>query len=261
MNKIEPILQNKCGVYMIINLVNGKRYVGSSVNIYQRLHDHVHNLKNNCAHNQHFQNSWNKHGEINFIYSVLEFCDRNLQFDREQFYIDLIQPEYNLSKNVIPSLGVSPSEQVRNKISETLKNKYKSGEIHTYRQQHLWVKTYIYNVRTIKLEAECNCRQDALRLLHGYKCADPEKTLYYNRYCLSSQKFENYNDLVNYINKNFLVANSKFGKYIIIEDENQNLKYYRTLMDCSRENSISKSTLAKHKKLQKNFHISLKIKN
>ena len=75
---------------MIINLVNGKRYVGSSVNIYQRLHDHVHNLKNNCAHNQHFQNSWNKHGEINFIYSVLEFCDRNLQFDREQFYIDLI---------------------------------------------------------------------------------------------------------------------------------------------------------------------------
>ena len=36
---------------MIINLINGKRYIGSSMNIYQRLHDHIHNLKNNCAHN------------------------------------------------------------------------------------------------------------------------------------------------------------------------------------------------------------------
>jgi hypothetical protein len=97
-----------------------------------------------------------------------------------------LQPEYNLSKNVLPSLGVSPNESVRNKISKTLKDKYKSGEIVPYKQQHLWIKTYIYNVRTIKLEAVCDCRQDALRLLHGYKCANPEKTLYYNRYCISS---------------------------------------------------------------------------
>lgn len=155
---------------------------------------------------------------------------------------------------------MSSSESVRNKISKTLKDKYKSGEIVPYKQQHLWIKTFIYNVRTIKLEAVCDCRQDALRLLHGYKCANPEKTLYYNRYCISSENFTNYNDLANYINKNFLVANSKFGKYIIIEDDN-NIKYYRNLKECARENSLNKSTLMKHSNASKDSPYFIKNKH
>ena len=45
MNKIDFKLKERCGIYMIINLDNGKRYVGSSVNIYNRIHEHVYNLK------------------------------------------------------------------------------------------------------------------------------------------------------------------------------------------------------------------------
>ena len=41
MNNINTNLKNKCGVYIITNLKNGKRYVGSSKNIYNRLHDHI----------------------------------------------------------------------------------------------------------------------------------------------------------------------------------------------------------------------------
>lgn len=53
MNKISYLTRHKCGIYCIINLVNGKKYVGSSVDIYGRLHEHLHNLRHNRAHNAH----------------------------------------------------------------------------------------------------------------------------------------------------------------------------------------------------------------
>jgi midasin (ATPase involved in ribosome maturation) len=65
--------------------------------------------------------------------------------------------------------------------------------------------------------------------------------------------------LANYINKNFLVANSKFGKYIIIEDDN-NIKYYRNLKECARENSLSRSTLMKHSNASKDSPYFIKNK-
>ena len=53
MQKIDFLLKNKCGIYMILDLINGKRYIGSSVDMYNRLHEHFHNLKNNKSHNNH----------------------------------------------------------------------------------------------------------------------------------------------------------------------------------------------------------------
>lgn len=246
MNKIEYILQGKSGIYMFINLTNGKRYIGSSKDIYNRIHEHVHNLNNQKAHNKHFQASWNKYGENSFIFTVLEYCSEDSRFEREQYYLDVINPEYNLTNNVIANSGQSPSEETRIKISNTLKEKYKTGEIQTYRQEHAWIKTYIYNIRTLKLEAECDCRNDAFKILNCKKPGNPEKVLYKNRYCLSSVKFNSKSELQNYVNKNFLVANSKFGKYIITENPSGELTYYRTLVDCARDNFTSSSTLQKH---------------
>lgn len=245
MNKIEFILKEKCGIYMFINLQNGKRYVGSSVDIYNRLHEHIHNLKNNKAHNKHFQNAWNKYGQDCFIYSVLEFCEKSERFEREQYYIDCLKPEYNLTLNVVANFGHSVSEDTKEKISNTLKAKYASGEIVTYRQEHAWKKTYIYNIRTLKLEAVCDCAADAGRLLKNKNGKVKENNLYRNRYFITFQELENMHELVNYINKNYLIANSKFGRYIICEDDN-GLIYYRTLIDCARDNFSSKSTLSKH---------------
>lgn len=39
MEKISEKLMKKCGIYLIFNLVSGKRYVGSSINIYNRFHE------------------------------------------------------------------------------------------------------------------------------------------------------------------------------------------------------------------------------
>jgi len=57
MNKIDIKLKFKSGIYLIINLENGKRYIGSSKDIYDRLHTHCYNLKNNKGHNAHLQSA------------------------------------------------------------------------------------------------------------------------------------------------------------------------------------------------------------
>lgn len=57
MNKIQKELMYKSGIYLITNILNGKRYIGSSKNIYNRLHEHIHNLKRNKSHNAHLQSA------------------------------------------------------------------------------------------------------------------------------------------------------------------------------------------------------------
>ena len=72
----------KSGIYIIKNLLNEKIYVGSSVNIKKRFQEHKLNLRKNEHANFHLQKSWNLHGEENFIFVELEYCDKNLQIGR-----------------------------------------------------------------------------------------------------------------------------------------------------------------------------------
>lgn len=249
MQKINEQLQFKCGIYEIFNLKNGKKYIGSSKDLYNRLHEHLHNLKYKKSHNKHLQAAWDKYGEDSFIYNILEYCDIEDQYSREQFYMDFIQPEYNFSPQVIANNGREISQETKDKISNTLKQKYQSGEITTYRQQHNWIKCYIYNIRSYKLEAECDCVADAIRLItkksdrHSHDRAFTN--LFLNRYIITKEKFSNLNDLKNYVNKNYLVVNSKWGKYAIVEKDGQ-ITYYREIITAALENGSSKSTLSKH---------------
>lgn len=249
MQKINEKLRFKSGIYEFFNLENGKRYVGSSKDIYNRLHEHYHNLKNNKAYNKHFQSAWNKYGEDSFIYNILEFCSENIRFEREQYYIDVINPEYNLTNYVIANTDHEVSDECKKKISETLKKKYASGEIKVYKQEHAWIKCYIYNIRTFKFECECKCLADAARLLGKKKTIDQNRAfnnLFLNRYIITNVKFNNLNELLNYASKNFLVANSIKGKYIIVQKPDNTIKYYRELVSAAQENNSSKSTLSKH---------------
>lgn len=77
------------GVYKITNIVNGKLYVGSSKNIYQRWKNHKNMLKRNEYHSQHLQAAWNKYGEDKFIFEIIEECKESNLLIREQYYIDL----------------------------------------------------------------------------------------------------------------------------------------------------------------------------
>lgn len=126
MKRITDELNGICGIYKIVNLINGKIYIGSSKNLRVRLWKHRSLLRHNKHYNSHLQNSWNKYGENNFDYAILETCDEENQYKREQFYIDTLHPEYNIAEEVmLPSF----SEKSRKKHSETRKRMFAEGKL------------------------------------------------------------------------------------------------------------------------------------
>ena len=97
--------KGKSGVYLWINNINGNKYVGSSVNLSIRL-VRYYNTKYLLKYFQmNICKALLKYGYSNFSISILEYCDSNNRLVREQYYIDLLQPEYNIKKKAGSSVG------------------------------------------------------------------------------------------------------------------------------------------------------------
>ncbi len=76
-----------CGIYKIENKVNGKIYIGSSISIPTRLINHKYMLRLNKHDNEYLQKSYNKHGEVNFIFDIVELCNEKELIVKENYYI------------------------------------------------------------------------------------------------------------------------------------------------------------------------------
>lgn len=90
----------RSGVYQIINEVNGKSYVGSSVDVDNRWSGHRRDAKDEkFAHRSALYPAIRKYGIENFTFIVLEECEpiKEALLPREQHYIDTLKPEYNIS--------------------------------------------------------------------------------------------------------------------------------------------------------------------
>ena len=55
-------LQPRCGIYKIVNKIDGKYYVGSSKHIYKRWRKHKSLLRHNKHLNDYLQNAFNLYG-------------------------------------------------------------------------------------------------------------------------------------------------------------------------------------------------------
>jgi group I intron endonuclease len=135
-------LINKPGVYLITNLINGKKYVGSSAIMLRRLKEYLNPLyleRNLEKGNSKLLRALLKYGYSNFEFKILEMfelpflpllptlqgCDvrapraevRMLLLAREQYFLDKIKPEYNINFKAGSNLGRSYSEEVRKKMS------------------------------------------------------------------------------------------------------------------------------------------------
>lgn len=116
------------GIYIIENLINGKKYVGSSVDIKRRWLTHKADFKKGKGVNQHFQNSWNKYGKENFSFNILEEVEpvEDLLLEREYFWINelnLLDPNkgYNkksLEEGVLINLSSRGSGNNSSKLKE-----------------------------------------------------------------------------------------------------------------------------------------------
>ncbi len=117
------------GIYIIENIFNNHRYVGSSTDLDARWYKHKQDAKKNRHTNAHFQHAWNKYGQQAFEFKVLEVVpDVNDLVTIEQYYIDWLEPEYNICPVAGNCLGRVCSEQHRARISASHKGKILSEE-------------------------------------------------------------------------------------------------------------------------------------
>lgn len=83
------------GIYEVRNEGNGKRYVGSSVNVERRLAQHRHSLRRGSGRNRHLQAAFDKYGEEKFSFRPLLVCAENDLI----FYEDLVIAGYDAVRN------------------------------------------------------------------------------------------------------------------------------------------------------------------
>lgn len=134
------------GIYKIVNLVDGKMYIGSSVNIYNRKNAHYSDLRKNIHHNVHLQRAFNKYGEENFKFERIELLipKENLCTKEREYIIkfDTINRNkgYNLDLPTPENYTKNRSEETKEKLrrislayigidSEEKYNKWKEEQI------------------------------------------------------------------------------------------------------------------------------------
>lgn len=142
----------KSGIYAIINIVNDKHYIGSAVNFKIRRRLHFNELKRNEHRNSKLQNSWNKNWPFDFIFVILECCDKEKLIEREQLWIDNLKPEYNILKIAGSVLGHKHDDETRAKMSA---NQNRSQETRKRRSEALLgrkqTKEHITNMAATKI--------------------------------------------------------------------------------------------------------------
>lgn len=92
--------------------------MGSSVDLGKRFVQYY-NLEHLMKANMSIYKALLKYGHSKFSLEILEYCDLNSTIEREQYYIDLLKPKYNILKVAGSPLGYKHTQGAIAKISLT----------------------------------------------------------------------------------------------------------------------------------------------
>lgn len=245
-------------IYQILNLITGKTYVGSTVDIKRRKRTHVRLLRKGNHHSNKLQNSFNKYGEDSFDFIILEeVSDVNLLIEREQFWLDKIKPEYNMTlvAGLNSHLGLKRSDETKKKISDALKGRKLSQEHIEAMRKGLTGLKQTEEAKKIRFEA----RKNSELVKKAYQSDERKEKIKETRiknggYVVTEEMKLRISETLK--SKNLQSAVSiKIGKYTI---DGVLLEIYPSMLKAEKENNFGVGTLyynivKKKKEIYKNF--------
>nr|WP_197498918.1 GIY-YIG nuclease family protein [Mycobacterium sp. E3298] len=135
------------GIYQITNTKNGRRYIGSSINIIKRWEKHIHDLTYKTHHSYKLQDDWSKFGATSFAFSILEVViNKSSLTNIEQSYLDEedINELYNIVDNTKFKTTATSQEYIENinyvdQLNTEIKMKLKQN-IRVFDKKHSFIR-------------------------------------------------------------------------------------------------------------------------
>lgn len=144
-------------IYKIINKLNDECYIGSSIDVKKRWNRHKRDLFKGKHHSIILQRAWDKYGENNFEFIILEETEKLI--DRENYYLLLLEPVYNICRSAYSTTGREYKEETRVKHKKfALENNIRPPK-ETYEQKYKAV-IKVDKITNIDIE-EYKCLSDA----------------------------------------------------------------------------------------------------
>jgi group I intron endonuclease len=128
-NQIKIWCKGRSGVYAFINNTNGNCYIGSAVDLYNRLLDYHQPWYLEQRTNLPIVRAINKYGMDNFTLVVLEYTEPETTISSEQAWLDEYSPEYNVLTTASSTLGFKHTEESVEKIRESMTGKPRSADV------------------------------------------------------------------------------------------------------------------------------------
>ena len=153
----------KSGIYKIENQITKDIYIGSSVHLTNRKSRHFKDLEKNIHHSIILQRAVNKYGIENFIFIVLENCEKEELLIKEQHYLDTLLPLYNILTQAGNSLGHIVTEKTKEKHKKyALENNVRPPES-TWKEKQQ--KVYMLDKNSLKILNEFESLSSAFRFI------------------------------------------------------------------------------------------------
>lgn len=111
--------KRRSGIYRWVNLINGSTYIGSGEDLTRRFRDYFSPkwlIKESLKNNSIIYRALLKNGYSKFRLEILEYCEKAKTLEREQYYLDVLKPTYNICKVAGSSLGRKTNSSTRLKL-------------------------------------------------------------------------------------------------------------------------------------------------
>ena len=137
---------NEAGIYKIINLNNGRIYIGSTSRFKTRAYAHNNDLIANRHLNRFLQNDYNKCGAEGFLFEIIEVVsgERKLRVEREQYHIDQWYDNqkncYNLVKQAMDNRGGTRNKKQTDPLTDGRCKPFSEERLakHTEKAKEVW---------------------------------------------------------------------------------------------------------------------------